>query len=211
VSGKLLSTRRTRWLILLAALVLAVGLAGTVRVYRVSGISDAPMFLDGDLILVNHAAYGLPVPFSQRHFLAWSTPALGEYVFFRAPDREVYLFKCVLGLPGDVVAVRGGRVWRNGRPLPYESLPADDYRWIPRRHRLGEDIVREGDTAWGHDVNLQDARIGYETFGPITVPAGHVFLLGSNRPHSRDSRHFGPVPLAVISGRVLLNLSALRR
>ncbi|MBN2433375.1 MAG: signal peptidase I [Acidobacteria bacterium] len=204
-------TRRTHRLLLLAVVVAAVGLTGTVRVYRVAGISDAPMVLHGDLILVNHAAYGLPVPFTQRHLFRWSTPQLGEYVFFRAPDRAVFLCKCVLGLPGDQVEVRGGRVWRNGQPLHYEDRPMEDFRWISRQHRLGEDIVRESESDWDHEVNLLDPQIGYETFGPISVPAEHVFLLGSNRPHSRDSRHFGPVPLTVIAGRVLVNLSALRR
>jgi signal peptidase I len=40
-------------------------------------------------------------------------------------------------------------------------------------------------------------------YGPETVPAGHVFVLGDNRFESLDSRHYGPVPLEDITGRVL--------
>lgn len=39
-------------------------------------------------------------------------------------------------------------------------------------------------------------------FGPVTVPAGAVYLLGDDRGDSVDSRAFGPVPADRIVGRV---------
>jgi signal peptidase I len=38
-------------------------------------------------------------------------------------------------------------------------------------------------------------------FGPVTVPAGAVFLMGDNRANSIDSREYGAVPLAEVVGR----------
>lgn len=40
-------------------------------------------------------------------------------------------------------------------------------------------------------------------FGPVQVPADHVFVMGDNRFPSIDSRAFGSVPLADVTGRVL--------
>lgn len=35
------------------------------------------------------------------------------------------------------------------------------------------------------------------------VPEGHCWVIGDNLPWSRDSRHFGPMPLALIKGKVI--------
>jgi signal peptidase I len=40
-------------------------------------------------------------------------------------------------------------------------------------------------------------------YPPTTVPALHVFIMGDNRPNSRDSRSFGPVHVDQIRGRAL--------
>ncbi|SPO22301.1 related to IMP1 - protease, mitochondrial [Ustilago trichophora] len=37
----------------------------------------------------------------------------------------------------------------------------------------------------------------------ITVPLGHVWLAGENMANSTDSRHYGPVPLGMVRGKVL--------
>jgi signal peptidase I len=42
-----------------------------------------------------------------------------------------------------------------------------------------------------------------EPFGPVSIPNGHVFVLGDSRAHSRDSREFGPLPVESVRGRVV--------
>lgn len=40
-------------------------------------------------------------------------------------------------------------------------------------------------------------------FGPVTVPPGHLWLMGDNRGDSEDSRYFGPVPESSVIGRAI--------
>jgi len=40
----------------------------------------------------------------------------------------------------------------------------------------------------------------------IVVKPGHLFMLGDNRPQSRDSRDFGTIPVNLVRGKVLLRL-----
>jgi len=102
--------------------------------------------------------------------------------------------KRIIGLPGDRIAFRSGRVFVNGEPI--ESRP------------LAETFLDDaGNTLAVSEVTLGDRRVPDPrrsqrdvsgTRRHITVEPGRYFMLGDNRDHSKDSRFWGTVRLAEI-------------
>ena len=88
------------------------------------------------------------------------------------------------------------------------DLPDEETTLIKRAVALpGETVeVRGGQTFI--DGQLLDepwvAQLGGPNYFPTLVPPLHIFILGDNRPVSRDSRYFGPVPIDHVIGRAWL-------
>jgi signal peptidase I len=161
-------------------------------------------------------------------------PERGDIVTVVRRDDGADLIKRVIGLPGDTIAVQGGQLILNGRAVPRvahgnamlpvdTNVPCDDPE-IVRFRQAGPDgrlycklpLYREtlpnGVSYDTIDLGNYDIGGGYispgDDYGPITVPAGHLFLMGDNRDESADSRFAldskglgGPVPFESISGR----------
>ena len=99
-------------LVVAAMLFFVVNLV-TARI-RVEGNSMEPTLQDGELVVVYRLAY------------RWQSPDRGDIIVFRFPlDEERRFIKRVVGLPGDKIAVHGGRVSVNGQLLdePYIAAP----------------------------------------------------------------------------------------
>jgi len=133
--------------------------------------SMEPTILVGDAVVVNHLAYSLRVPFTSVSVARWKTPARGDIVVCFEPGDGTRLVKRVVGVPGDVVELRGDHLWLNGRP-----------------HEVGPHVTIPAVWAW-------------RDFGPVQVPTGQYFMMGDNRDNSKDSRYFGCVPLNQVIGK----------
>lgn len=118
-------------------------------------------------------------------------------VFVYPNDRTTLFVKRIVALPGDKVAIEGTRVTVNGAPLGGEEL--HDLGDASLNRLLDQHVaIRESGDGIAYTVLWQ--RNGAHPSVALTVPNGQVFVLGDNRDASQDSRHFGTLPLADVTG-----------
>jgi signal peptidase I len=196
--------------------------------------SMMPSLIKGDRLVVTKYPYGWSYVSPSFHVLPFihgrllgRLPARGDIVILKPPTSNSDYIKRVIGLPGDKLAVRNGTVILNGVPVKREFLPpamfpvdanapcAEDQ--FPGRQVTGEDgklycrlpIVRET-LPGGARFDTVDLEYNpaVDEFPEITIPAGHVFVMGDNRDRSADSRVpaagmglGGPVPFENLGGR----------
>ncbi len=99
------------------------------------------------------------------------TPNRGEIAIFRSPTDNKDYIKRVIGLPGEEVVIRENQVFIDGTALEEEY------------------------------ISLKGMPPTQSNFGPITVPEGHIFMLGDNRNSSYDSRFWGPLDENLLRGK----------
>ena len=127
----------------------------------VSGHSMSPTIRHGDRVLVSKLAY--------RH----SKPDRGDIVAFKVEDGRIFV-KRVVGLPGDLIEVRNGVLYRDGRKVTDE--PYVRFRSRSSRRR---------------------------SYKPRTLQNGRLFVMGDNRDSSVDSKDFGPIPYRNVIGKAI--------
>jgi signal peptidase I len=129
-------------------------------------------------------------------------PPRGQVVIFKyPPDEKTDYIKRVVGLPGDRIQLRGGRLFINDqlvqREADSDSIVEDA---SGRPLRIYREALPEGAT---HTIAESGDDEMSDNTAVFTVPAGHVFMFGDNRDHSADSRIFGYVPLALLRDKPL--------
>jgi signal peptidase I len=117
-------------------------------------------------------------------------------VFVYPNDRTMMFVKRVIGLPGDKVAIDGAHVTVNGVELAREEVhDLGD----PSLNRMLDHYVAFREHADGGAYTVLWQKTGDHPALDVTVPNGHVFVLGDNRDASHDSRRFGVLPLADVT------------
>ncbi len=187
---------------LLVAVLLATSFKSAIAEwYVVPTGSMQPTILEGDRILANKLAYDLKLPYTTVHLATWDKPARGEVVVFNSPADGTVLVKRVIGVPGDVVAMRGNQLVINGVALSHEDMPAP----LPDDPCLVDDSARnfflEDIDGRRHPVMVLPSRPAMRSFAAVTVPEDHYLMLGDSRDNSADSRYIGMVPRRNILGR----------
>ena len=86
-----------------------------------SGSMERTLF-PGDRVVVDKRAYGWRVPFTLSRVVAGDAPARGDVIVFDAPDDGTRLIKRVVAVGGDLLEVREGRVFIDGRLQDHQAV-----------------------------------------------------------------------------------------
>jgi signal peptidase I len=197
--------------------------------------SMMPALLKGDRLVVSKYAYGWS--WVSPSFHVWPEqsgrifgrlPTPGDIVIVTPPGRREDYIKRAVALPGDTVEVRSGRLLINNVPVRRQVRP-DAIVPVDANAPCGVDqfpgfLMQQADGSFACRLPVVRETLpngaSYDTldlgasqgddYGPVKVPANHVFLMGDNRDRSADSRFAlglpenglgGPVPWEYIGGR----------
>jgi signal peptidase I len=159
-----------------------------IEAFKVPSASMVPAILPGDRFFADKRVGHRGGPPVHRGDVA---------VFVYPNDRTTMYVKRVVGLPGDRIQIDGMQVLVNGQTIVSDEvhdLGSAELNRTLADHRAFRETVdgRSYTVLWRKD--------GAHDAVTTIVPNGQVFVLGDNRDSSRDSRQFGTLPLADVSG-----------
>lgn len=153
----LVQHRVARWIVLaLLGVSIAIGVNQFILAMSVvSGTSMQPTLHDGDRLLINKFSF------------LFHTPKQGDVITFQDPsDANRYLVKRVIGVPGDRIEIKDGKLYRNSQIVtePYIDSRIEDGDYGPVTVKKGTVFVM-GDNR--HHLASRDSR--YNTVGLVSV------------------------------------------
>lgn len=192
-------------------IIIAVVLALLVRYYLgtptiVNQTSMVPTFNNNDRLILNRLYRTLKTTPQRGDIITFEAPSVsylnGEEINLNNPTAiynnepeglfskfmynvvefgKTSYIKRVIGLPGERIQIKDGKVYINGEELQEDYLPEET---------VTDSMAKDG--------------ISGGQFLDLIVPEGTVFVMGDNRGHSLDSRRFGCIPYEKIEGKVVL-------
>ncbi|MGN0919986.1 MAG: signal peptidase I [Alphaproteobacteria bacterium] len=179
--------------------------------YHIPSSSMVPTLLIGDYLFITKFDYGY-----SRHSFPFSLPLIptgrvfyvqperGDVVIFKKPpENKIDYIKRVIGVPGDTIQLRNGRLYINGQLVPRKDQ-GQEYWDTEAGRQLYTRYTETLPNGVVHDIyELTDNNI-YDETDPVFIPENHFFMMGDNRDNSLDSRYFGLVPAENLEGKARL-------
>lgn len=139
-----------------------------IQPFYVQGSSMEPTFHNSEYLIIDEISY------------RFGEPERGDVVVFKYPrDPKEFFIKRIIGLPGEKVKFKEGKIYIYNDTYEHGVV-------------LDEEYLRPG----LQTDPLQSSRI-------VELEENEYYVLGDNRNSSKDSRMFGPVKKELIEGRVL--------
>jgi signal peptidase I len=189
------------WLktIVLTAILLVVIRGFLVQTFVIVSGSMEDTLLIGDFLMVNRLALGTRIPGTTVLTPGYSEPHRGDVLVFDPPHEEgIKLVKRLIGMPGDTLQMRDGRLQINGsfvdEPYTKRGGGSEDHHVPEMLWQLAYLLPEADSAAW---TPTRD------NWGPIAIPEGHYFMLGDNRDGSQDSRYWGLLERWRLEGRAM--------
>jgi signal peptidase I len=211
LSGKIGSLWDTCKTVIYAVLIALIVRTVAFEPFNIPSGSMKPTLLVGDYLFVAKYSYGysrhslpLSLPIIPGRVLA-DEPERGDVAVFKLPsDNSTDYIKRIVGLPGDRIQMRRGRLWINEKLVKRKRIEdfvfTDDFGRINRLAQFMETLPN----GRVHRIIEQTDRGQLDNTRVYTVPRGHYFAMGDNRDNSLDSRVMsgvGFVPFENLVGR----------
>ena len=154
--------------------------AFVIQAFRIPSESMVPTLLKGDFLFVNKFEFGPKIPFTHIRLPGIRPPHRGDVIVFQYPrnPHQDFIKRCI-ATGGQTIEVHNKLVVVDGDTLNEPYAIRSDPNTLPGGY------------------NPRD------NFGPFTLPAGELFMMGDNRDNSNDSRFWGPVKMDLVKGRAM--------
>ncbi len=178
-----------------------------IQPFFIPSSSMEPNLLVGDRLFASKFDYGYSKhsfpfslgPISNRIFS--NVPDRGDVIIFKPPHTNLDYIKRLIGLPGDRIEVRNGKLIINSNLLEYENI-REDSKVLKNGRVIKINVLKETlPNGISYEIyNYLDGSPGDNT-KEFVVPENHYFFMGDNRDNSNDSRFWGTVEFNRLVGK----------
>ena len=187
-----------------------------IQAFKIPSESMLDTLLVNDFIVANKAIF------------RYSEPQFQDIIVFRPPGRactpeqfdadgqvNVDFIKRCIGLPGDLIQIQNGTLYRNGKAVNESYIkekPVFDFKLVKYKGSYWPVVAQNNAANWKgsfpiadeYGVSEQSEMDALIALPAEKVPAGYFIMMGDNRNGSFDSRGWGLVPRDEIVGRAEL-------